>query len=84
MRSEGFLTLRTLHALVLMCVSVCGNERSLHIVIQETHMIACDWGVRHSRRPAQTVQRGGVENSAGCKHLSATQRRQVGLEASGR
>lgn len=25
------------------------SERSLHIVIQETHMIACDWGVRHSR-----------------------------------
>lgn len=29
--------------------SICVSERSLHIVIQETHMIACDWGVRHSR-----------------------------------
>lgn len=62
MRFDGFLALRAAHAFVLVCVSlcvgVCVSERSLHIVIQETHMIACDWGVRRSRLPAQTVQRG--------------------------
>ena len=42
MRFDGSLTL---NAFALVCVS----ERSLHIVIQETHMTACDWGVRHSR-----------------------------------
>ncbi len=64
MRFDGFFTPRVEHAFVLVCVSlcvgVCVSERSLHIVIQETHMIACDWCVRHSRLPAQTVQRADV------------------------
>lgn len=88
MRFDGFLTLRAVHAFVFVCVSpcvgVCVSERSLHIVIQETHMIACDWGVRHSRRPAQTVQWAGAAKAPGCKRPSAAQKRQVALEASGR
>ena len=89
-RFDGFLTLRAMYAFVLtrVCVSPCVgvwvSERSLHIVIQETHMIACDWGVRHSRRPAQTVQRAGAAKAPGCKRPSAAQKRQVALEASGR
>lgn len=72
-----------LYSCVSLCVGVCVSERSLHIVIQETHMIACDWGVRHSRLPAQTVQRAGAAKLSGCKRPSAAQRRQVELEASG-
>lgn len=81
---DGFPTPSAAHAFVLvyLCVWECvWSERSLHIVIQETHMIACDWDVRHSRLPAQTVQRAGAAKLPGCKHLSAAQRRQVGLRS---
>lgn len=84
---DGFLCSKgcpCICAHVSLCVGMCVSERSVHIVIQETHMIACDWDVRHSRLPAQTVQRAGAAKLLGCKHLSAAQRRQVGLEASGR
>lgn len=70
MRFDGFLTLRAVHAFVLVCVS----ERSLHIVIQETHMIACDWGVRHSRLlDFQHKQCSGParRKPSGCKRPSA-------------
>jgi len=76
-----------LYPCVSLCVGVCVSERSLHIVIQETHMIACDWGVRRSRpvdfQHKQCI-RAGVVEPRGCKRPSAAQRRQVGLEASGR
>lgn len=77
-----------LYSFVSLCVGVCMSERSLHIVIQETHMIACDWGCeaqQTGRLPAQTVQWAGAVKPCGCKRPSArSQRRQVGLKASGR
>lgn len=65
-----------------LCIYVCVSERSLHIVIQETHMVTCDLDVRHSSLGA--AHQAGASPTPGCKCVSAAQRRQACLGASGR
>lgn len=46
-----------------LCVGTCVRERSLHRVIQETHMAACERDLRHCRRAAA---RGNGAGWAAC------------------